>query len=351
MKKNVTDRKIRVPGTKDEKKIIKDKYGIAIIGLGEYASNELAAALMETKECYLAGIVTDEPAKARKWKTAFNIPETNIYDYENFDSIKDNAEIDIIYIALPNSLHREYAVRAANAGKHVICEKPMAITVKDCDKMIDAGKKNGTMLAIGYRLHFEPHNIKMMELGQKKIYGEIKRLVAKNGIDKIDGWRLNKELAGGGALMDVGVYCVQAVRYTTGMEPVAVRAKEGKKKLKNKFKEIEESLSWQMEMPGGLIAECECSYVKKMDILRAEAENGWFELSPAFAYNGIKGKTSSGKLKFKNINQQAAQMDDFAKAIKNKRAITVDGEMGKQDVKILQAIYKSINTGKRIVIK
>lgn len=335
----------------NKKKLIKKKAGIAIIGLGEYASNELATALMETKECYLAGIVTDEPVKAKKWKKQFSIPDANIYDYKNFDSIKDNTEIDIIYIVLPNSLHRDYAVRAARAGKHVICEKPMAITVKDCDKMIDAFKKSGTMLSIGYRLHFEPHNIKVMELGQKKFYGTIKKLIAKNGITDIDGWRLDKNLAGGGALMDVGVYCIQAVRYTTGMEPIAVSATEGKKTSEKKFKEIEESVSWQMEMPDGLIAECECSYVKKMDILRAEAENGWFELSPAFAYDGIKGKTSSGKLKLKNINQQAAQMDDFAKAIKNNRAIPADREMGRQDVKILQAIYKSIKTGKKIMVK
>jgi predicted dehydrogenase len=352
MKKNVMGNSTPITKNINEKeKFMKNKLGIAIIGLGEYASNELATALRETKECYLAGIVTDEPAKAKKWKFFFNIPPTNIYDYKNFDLVRDNTEIDIIYIVLPNSLHKEYAVRAAKAGKHVICEKPMAITVKDCDKMIAAFKKSGTMLSIGYRLHFEPHNIKMMELGQKKFYGKIKRLIAKNGIAEIDGWRLNKELAGGGALMDVGIYCIQAVRYTTGAEPVAVNAKEGRKTAPKKFRDVEQSLAWQMEMPEGLVAECECSYRKEMDILRAEAEKGWFELSPAFAYDGIKGKTSAGKMKLKNVNQQVAQMDDFANAIKNKRATPVDGEMGKQDVKILQAIYKSARTGKRVVIR
>ncbi|KAA9038573.1 Gfo/Idh/MocA family oxidoreductase [Ginsengibacter hankyongi] len=352
MKKKLAGTTIPVTKTlSDNKKPVKDKLGIAIIGLGEYASDELATALKKTKECYLAGIVTDEPSKAKKWKKYFNIPDTNIYDYKNFDRIKDNADIDIIYIVLPNSLHREYAVRAAKAGKHVICEKPMAITVKDCDKMLTAFDKSGTMLSIGYRLHFEPHHIKVMELGQKKYYGNIKRLIAKNGIPEIDGWRLDKELSGGGALMDVGVYCVQAVRYTTGMEPVSVTAKEGKKTSKKKFKEIEESISWQMEMPGGLIAECECSYTKEMSLLRAEAESDWFELSPAFTYSGIKGKTSSGKMNLRNINQQVAQMDDFANAIKNNKPTPVDGETGKQDVKILQAIYKAVKTGKRVIIK
>ena len=352
MKKRLKGREVPLANPRSNtKNPQKNKLGLAIIGLGEYASNELAAALKKTKECYLAGIVTDEPAKAKKWKKDFNIPDANIYDYHNFDTVKDNAEIDIIYIVLPNSLHREYAVRSARAGKHVICEKPMAITIKDCDKMLAAFKKNGTMLSIGYRLHFEPHHKKIMELGQKKIYGNITKLVAKNGIAEIDGWRLNKELAGGGALMDVGVYCVQAVRYTTGMEPVAVTAKEGNKTSKKKFKEIEESLSWQMEMPDGLIAECECSYTNEMSLLRAEATRGWFELSPAFTYSGIKGKTSSGKMNLRNINQQAAQMDDFANAVKNKKPTPVDGEMGRQDVKILLAIYQAMKTGKRVVIK
>ena len=327
-----------------------NKLGIALVGLGKYSSGQLAPALKETKHCYLAGVVTGTPEKATKWKKKYDIPEKNIYNYSNFDQVKSNPDIHIIYVVLPNSMHREFVVRAAQAGKHVICEKPMALTVVECDEMIDACKKADRMLSIGYRLHFEPHNVEMMRLGKEKVFGNIKRMVAEDGLKEVEGWRLDKELAGGGPLMDVGIYCVQGIRYTTGMEPVAVTAKEGVKKDRQKFKDVEESLTWQMEMPNGIIAECKTSYSEELNILRAEAEKGWFELSPVFEYEGIRGRTSNGKMNFPQINQQAKQMDDFAEAILSNRATPVPGEMGRQDVKILTAIYEAMQTGNRIAI-
>lgn len=330
----------------EQKKYDKQKkLGIAIMGLGEYSTGSLMPALQETSQCYLAALISDDEKEVDTWKKKYNIPQKNIYTYKNFDSIKYNRDVDVVYIVLPNALHTEYVLRAAKAGKHVICEKPMAITVEDCDKMIAACKEAGKTLSIGYRLHFEPHNLKAMELGTKHVYGKINKITAENGIDEIDGWRLDKELSGGGPLMDVGVYCIQAIRYTTGMEPVAVKAEEGTKTNPEKFKEIEESLSWQMKMPDGLIANCKCSYSEKMDRLKVEAENGWFELSPAFGYNSIKGETSDGKMKLASYNQQVKQLDSIAISIKNGEPSIVPGEMGRQDVKILQAIYTSMKTG------
>lgn len=327
-----------------------NKLGIALVGLGRYSTGQLAPALQETKHCYLSGIVTGTPEKADQWKKKYNIPEKNIYNYETFDQLTANPDIDIIYIVLPNAMHKEFVIRAAQAGKHVICEKPMAVTVEDCDAMIDACKQAGKMLSIGYRLHFEPHNKEMMRLGQQHVFGTIKRMVAEDGMSSVDGWRLDKELAGGGPLMDVGIYCVQGVRYTTGLEPLAVTAQEGKKTDAQKFKEVEESLTWQMEMPEGIVAECKTSYSESMNKLWAEAEKGYFELSPAYAYSGIDGSTSNGPLNFENVNQQALQMDDFALAIRDNRPTPVPGEMGRQDVKILQAIYESMRTRKRVLL-
>jgi predicted dehydrogenase len=326
----------------------KGKLGIALVGLGSYSSEQLAPALQETEHCYLAGIVTGTPKKADEWTKKYNIPDENVYDYQNFDSIKDNPAIDIIYVVLPNSMHAEYVIRAAKAGKHVICEKPMAITVEDCDRMIGACKEAGKMLSIGYRLHFEPHHLEMMRIGKEKPFGNIKKITADDGLADVKGWRLDKSLAGGGPLMDVGIYCVQGCRYTTGMEPIAVHAQEGPKKDKQKFATIEESLTWQMEFPDGITAECRTSYSEGMSLLRADTESGWAELSPAYHYNGNKGKTSKGEMDFPEVNQQAKQMDDFALAIKENRPTPVPGEMGKQDVKILHAIYKAMETGQRI---
>ena len=327
-----------------------NKLGIALVGLGKYSSGQLAPALKETEYCYLTGIVTGTPDKASKWKKQYDIPEKNIYSYSNFDDIKDNPDIEIVYVVLPNAMHREYVVRAARAGKHVICEKPMALTVEDCDEMISACKNAKKMLSIGYRLHFEPHNMEMMRLGQKKVFGSIKKMFAEDGLAEVEGWRLDKSLAGGGPLMDVGIYCVQGVRYTSGLEPLAVTAREGAKKNKEKFKEVEESLTWKMEFPDGIIAECRTSYSEQLNLLRAEAENGWFELTTAYEYKGIEGETIEGKMKFPKVNQQAKQMDDFARAIIDGRPSPVPGEMGRQDVKILNAIYKAMETGQRVSI-
>jgi predicted dehydrogenase len=330
----------------------KDKLGIALVGLGTYSSEELAPALQETKHCRLAGIVTGSTQKAKEWKEKYNLPEGNIYNYEHFDSIKDNPDIDIVYVVLPNAQHAEYTIRAARAGKHVICEKPMAITVEECEQMIKACAEAGVLLSIGYRLHFEPHNQAVMDARNNGTTGAIKKLAAGHGMDIEPGvWRLNKALAGGGPLMDVGIYCVQAAIYTVGEDPIAVTAKEGKKTDHSRFAEVEQSITWTMEFPGGALAECETSYAKESNYLRAEGDKGWIALEPAYKYEGIKGKTHQGLLQLPQVNQQAAQMDDFALCVKEKRPSPVPGEMGLRDVRILQAIYEAARTGSRVTLK
>ena len=339
------------------------KLGIALLGLGNYSNGQLAPALQQTEHCYLAGIVTGTPSKIDTWKNKYNIPDKNIYNYQNFDSIKDNSDIDIIYVVLPNSMHAEYVIRAAEAGKHVICEKPMAITVEDCDKMIAACKKAGKKLSIGYRLHFEPYNLEMARLGTQKVYGNIKKMIAGFGFTIGDPtqWRLKKNMAGGGPLEDLGIYCIQGFCYTTGMEPIAVTAQEGPKTDLEKFKDVEQSLTWQMEMPDNIICEGKASYYDGMNFLKAEAEKarpndgsvgrGVFQLTSAFNYRGQAGNTPDGAMNLPSVNQQAKQMDAFALAVKNKQPTIVPGEMGRRDVKIISAIYEAMNTGKRVMIK
>src|SRR4030095_5210215 len=328
----------------------RDKLGIALTGLGSYSEGQLGPALQETKHCYLAGIVSGSVEKRKKWKKKYNLADKDIYDYESFDSIENSEDIDVIYIVLPNSMHAEYVIRAAKTGKHVICEKPMGLTVEECDQMIRACKDAGVMLSIGYRLHFDPYNLEMMRLAKDNAFGLVKKLSAAHGLSNANGWRLDKRLAGGGPLMDVGIYCVNAGRYITGLEPIAVEGFEGPKNNEEKFKTVEESLTWKMEYRNGVIAECSCSYSEYQNHLHVDAERGWFELAPAFSYSGLKGKTSNSKIDCPSINQQAAQMDDFALAILQERPTPVVGEMGRQDVKILQAIYKSTETGQKVKI-
>ena len=330
------------------------KLGIALVGLGNYSSGQLAPALQETEHCYLAGIVTGTPSKAEEWKERYNIPEKNVYNYETFDQISQNPDIDIIYVVLPNSLHAEYTIRAAKAGKHVICEKPMATSVEDCQRMIEACNQNDVKLSIGYRLHFEPHHQRVMELGQEQLYGPVQKMEAAHSFvigDNPDVWRLDKELAGGGPLMDLGIYCVQGAIYTVGEAPTAVTASFGEVTKPKLFDEVEETITWQMEFPNGAVANCSTSYNDRGNLLYGEAENGWWRLQPAYSYSGIDGETSKeGDMGLPQVNQQARQMDDFAMRIKNNEPTPVPGEMGMRDVKILYAIYEAARTGKRVEI-
>lgn len=341
------------------------KLNVAICGLGNYAE-AIAYGLQSAQYCSLAGIVTGTPAKAQKWKTQYNIPDKNIYNYTNFDEIINNKDIDLVYITMPNGLHKEFTIRAAKAGKHVITEKPMAITPQDCREMIKACRDAKVQLAMGYRLHYEPTHLELKRLGQDKVFGQVRYIEAglgykiydpKESIDKIDfedqeHWRLNKKLSGGGPLMDLGVYCIQASRYVLGLEPIAVTAKFGTVSDPIRFAQTEESISWQMEFPGGAIANCNTSVGYNVDRFYASADEGSFELSPALSYGPFVGKSTAGEIRFPVINQQQTQLDAICSTILENKPLPnhITGEEGLKDIKIINAIYEAARTGKRVVL-
>ena len=326
------------------------KLGIALVGLGNYATHQLAPALQETSFCNLSGIVTGTPAKAEKWKQQYNIPNDNIYNYENFDKIADNKSIDVVYVVLPNSMHHEFVIRAAKAGKHVFCEKPMALSVKECDEMIAACKNSGVRLFVGYRLHTDPYHKAAMKFRASGNSG-ILYVQSEFGFKIGDPtqWRLKKSLAGGGAMMDLGIYAIQAARYSIGEEPLSVTAQEYKTDYK-KFAEVDESITWQMEFPGGHLSNSYTSYSTPANNLYISTENRWFNLLPAFNYSGIKGFTNEGELNFPKINQQAVQMDTFSKCILDNTESDASGEEGRKDLKVIEAIYKSIESKSQVKI-
>ncbi|PKD15917.1 glucose-fructose oxidoreductase [Salegentibacter salinarum] len=323
------------------------KLGIALVGLGRYSTNQLAPALEKTKNCRLSGIVTGSPSKEKAWKKKYKLPDSNIYNYENFDEIAGNEDIDIVYVVLPISMHKEFTIRAAKAKKHVICEKPMALNAEEAQQMVKACKDNGVLLAIGYRLHFEPFNQRVMELGQQEVFGKVKSIKAVDNSNmtggSLDLWRLDKERAGGGPLMDLGIYCVQAAIYTMGKPPVAVRAKFGEVTHPAYFRDVEQSITWEMEFDEGVVANCEASYAdeEEKNSLSGKAEDGWWKLEPAYSYEGKKGETSNGKMEFPNIYEQVKQMDAQAESFRNNQNPKTPGEMGLRDMKILMAIYNS----------
>jgi len=327
----------------------KTKLGVALVGLGGYSTRQLGPALLKTKNCYLAGIVTGTPAKQKIWADKYNIASKNIYNYENFDNIASNPDIDIVYVVLPVSMHKEFTIRAAQAGKHVISEKPMAISSKDCEDMITACRNAGKKLSIGYRLRFDPFNKEMMRLGQQKVYGRPVQILCANGFvykDDPNAWRLKKDMAGGGGLMDMGIYCIQAARYVTGEEPVYVTATEEKTRPEI-FKEVDETVHFDLEFPSGCIAKGTSSFNLDLSSLQVKAEKGQFGLSHAYWYSGEEGNTPAGQMNFSPVNQQVLQMDDFADCIMRNKNTIVPGEMGLQDIKIVEAIYRSIASGKK----
>lgn len=331
------------------------KLGIALVGLGYYSTNLLAPALQQTQHCRLAGIVTGSPTKAAEWMQKYNIPKANVYDYKTFDRIVDNKDIDVVYVVLPNSMHEEYVVRAAQAGKHVICEKPMAITPREGQSMIDACKKANRQLAVGYRLHYEPFTREVMRLGQEKVFGAVKFIESSDGfrIGDPKQWRMKKAMAGGGPLMDVGIYAVQGARYVTGEEPISVTAQFSPKTEPDKFKEVEETMFWQFQFPSGAVSNSTTSYTAGIERLRASCEKGWFELSPAFGYGPLKGMTSKGPIEQPVVNHQAMHMDGVCKDLLDGKTLPdhVTGAEGLRDIKLLQAIYQAAETGRKIDLK
>ena len=323
----------------------KRKYGVALVGLGYYSSDVLAPALQETKNCYLAGIVTGTPEKEKIWTEKYNIKPKNIYNYSNFDSIKNNPEIDYVYIVLPNSMHKEYTIRGALAGKHVLCEKPMALNAEECREMISVCKNENRKLSIGYRMHYDLTTQKIKEMAKEQPFGKIKYIHAAAGFTApphmYSNWRFNKEL-GGGAMMDMGVYSIQAARYSIGTEPLAVLSALDTTYDKENYKNVDQGMIFQLEFPDNIFANLMTSFACRINDLNITTEKGWYRLKPFSSYKGVKGESKLGPINFPSINQQAAHMDDFAYSIENDTNPLVPGEEGLRDMIIVDGIRKSL---------
>ena len=328
------------------------KLGVALVGLGNYSTVALGPALRSTQKCKLSGIVTGTPAKAEKWAREYKIPDRNIYNYETFDQIADNEDIDIVYIVLPNFLHAEYTIRALEAGKHVICEKPMAMNVAECAQMIAASEQAGKLLSVGYRLHYEQHHTEIKRLCREKTFGPINFIEAGLAFHIGDPslWRLSKEKGGGGAIMDLGVYLIQACRHMVGVEPVAVTAR-GFVRDQSRFKDIYETILFQLEFPDGELANCTTSYSSYVDRLHVSCYRGWMGLQPSFSGSGSSAYVKNEALELRRVNQQALHMDDFATSILEGKALKVPASEGLQDLRIVEAILRSADReGERVQI-
>lgn len=328
-----------------------ESLGVALVGLGSYSTNQLAPALLKTRYCHLAGIVTGTPSKAKRWSRKYGIGDAHIYDYDNFDRIADDDAIDIVYVVLPNSMHAEFTIRAARAGKHVICEKPMGLTSQECLDMMQACKKAGVKLSVGYRLHSEPYTQEVKRLVANKAFGAPRFLTSSAAYvsrGNPEQWRLNKALSGGGALMNMGCYAFQALIYSCGKNPQSVSAQEYSTRPEY-FRQTDETITAQFGWKEGYLGQMMTSHNYRSNHLRAEYQKGWIELSPASTYIPLGGQTSNGPIEFQQESQQKLQMDDFAQHIINDRPNRAPGEMGHRDLLIIEAIYESIQKGGEVI--
>jgi predicted dehydrogenase len=331
------------------------KLGWAIVGLGSLSINQILPAFAKCEKSKVVALVSGHPDKASKLAPRYGVNPKNIYNYQNYDSIRDNPEVDIIYIVLPNGMHAEYTIRGLQAGKHVLSEKPMANTPADCQAMIDAGRKSGRKLMVAYRCRYEPFNREAIRMARSQELGPTQVIVADHGFNIGDPaqWRLNKALAGGGSLMDIGIYSLQAARYISGEEPVEINAAMFSSPGDPRFKEVEETINFQLRFPSGILANCTSSYgYAGQNRYRVVGTQGWFELEPATSYRGlhmrIRRRNEMEEPDLPERDHFMLEMDHMSDCVMNNKEPLTPGEEGLRDITLMAAIYEAAKSGKTV---
>ncbi len=331
------------------------KLGWAIVGLGSLAINQILPAFAKCEKSKVVALVSGHPDKANKLALRYGVNPKNIYNYQNYDTIRDNPEVDIIYIVLPNGMHAEYTVRGLQAGKHVLSEKPMANTPADCQQMIDAGRKANRKLMVAYRCRYEPYNLEAIRMARQQELGPTKVILADHGFNIGDPtqWRLNKGLAGGGSLMDIGIYSLNASRYLTGEEPTEINAMQYTTPGDVRFKEVEETINFQLRFPSGILANCTSSYgYSGQNRYRVVTTKGWFELEPATSYSGLRMYAHHDNITEERVlpvrDHFALEMDHLSSCVMENKEPLTPGEEGLRDLTIMMGIYEAARSGKTV---
>ncbi len=341
------------------------RVGYAIVGLGDLALAEILPAFPLCEWSAPVALVSGHRDKAEKVAAHYGIDPKAIYDYHNFESIRDDPAIDAVYIVLPNSMHREFTERAFAAGKHVLCEKPMAPTSADCQAMIDAGRKAGKKLMIAYRLHYEPYNKLAIAIARRKELGDLRVFTSENlQTTTAPNIRLSKSTAGG-PLGDVGIYSLNAARYMLGEEPTEVFGTAIQDPGDDRFREVPSRVLFTLKFPSGALAQCACGFDSvRSSWFKLTGTKGSLRLDPAFPYFGqrlfVEKEVTDPATKDAGVTaprgeQQIAveaqdhfqgEMDHFSQCILNNTEPATTGEEGLADQRVLDAISKSIETGR-----
>ena len=330
------------------------KLGWAIVGLGSLAINQILPAFAKCETSRVTALVSGSPEKAQKLALRYGVPEKHIYSYANYDSIRDNPDVDVVYVVLPNSMHAEYTIRAARAGKNVLCEKPMANTPADCQQMIDASRQAQRKLMVAYRVRYEPYNQALIKVVRDKEFGPLKVVLSDHGfnIGNPSQWRLKRAMAGGGSLMDIGIYSLNAARYVTGEEPVEINAMEYTTPNDPRFAEVEETINFQLRFPSGVLANCSSSYGAPFNRIRVVGTSGWAELDPATSYGGLRMRAGTyAKVEDRIhpvVDHFAKEMDHLSQCVIDNTEPLTSCEEGLKDLTVMMAIYEAAKSGKTV---
>jgi predicted dehydrogenase len=331
------------------------KLGFAVVGLGKLAQGEIIPGLRQAKGAKLTALVSGHPDKAQRIAAAEGLPADAIYNYENFDRIAKDPRIQIVYIVLPNSMHAEYTIRALKAGKHVLCEKPMATSLEECQAMIDAAKAANRKLMIAYRCHYDPKNLAAMRAVRSGKLGKPRLFVTDMGrqadvSDPSDAWRVDKKLAGSGALGDMGIYGISAARYMLNEEPVEVRAWANTDPSDPRFKTVDDLIAWQFRFPSGAICNGSTSFDYNATMsFELWGEKARLRADPGAFYGGNRFEIVDGgnftPMDVPEVHQFAREMDWMADVVRGKAPMVSPGEEGMQDLRLILAILESAAKG------
>ena len=338
-----------------------EKVRYAVVGLGFFASYVIPR-IQASSHSKVTALISSDNTKSLEWSKKYRIPEKNLYRYEDLSWIANNDDIDAVYIATPVGTHAQFALEALRAGKHVIVEKTMAGSVQEAEAMIAAAKTNNRKLMVAYRARYEPYNQQAIKFARDKTFGKVTSITAHKGFmigDKLGkgNWRTNRKLASGGALVDIGIYSIQACRYIAGAEPVEVFAFQHSPVLDSRFAEVEESLSFMLKFPDGLLATGSASWNYNLqNYYRVGAEQGNYVLDPATSNQNLRLTVNtrqpriSSERFLRNIDQIDAQFGHFSDCILNDKAPLTPGEEGLKDLVVIEALYRSVSLGQPVSI-
>jgi len=337
------------------------RVGYAVVGLGKLTLDELLGAFAASRRSRIAALVSGDRAKAERVADRIGLDHRHLYDYAGFDRIGDDPTVDAVFVVLPNGLHAEYTVRAFRAGKHVLCEKPMANTPEECEAMIRAGRDAGRRLMIAYRQRFEPHGLAARGLIEAGRLGRVRLVTSDHHRhldprDPSDQWRTDRMLAGGGSLVDIGLYSLQAARMMTGEEPVGVSAAISSDRDDPRFRAVEDMVQFSLRFPSGALAHLSSSYtgsrLKRIEVLGTEATA---TLDPGTEYRGnrlrLRREQEVTELPASGQEQFSAEIDHMSECILGDRAPRTPGEEGLRDVRLMRAIYAAAEAGRWLTLR